>query len=79
MTEEYKQEFYDWLDTRPQLIQELGKKYPPWLPYTLNGKPCQLYSYCEDGTVTVNTSDIFGITHYNVFGVNPEELVLEEN
>lgn len=78
MNEQITKEFYDWLDTRPEIIQELGKKYPPWLDYKLNGKPCQLLSYCEDGTVTVNTSDIFGLVGYNVFGVNPEELIVEK-
>lgn len=70
--------FYDWLATRPEVIQEMGNKYPPWVEYKMNGKPCELYSYSEDGTVTVLTTDIFGLVPYKVFGVNPEELIVEK-
>jgi hypothetical protein len=33
-----------------------------------------IHSYSEDGTCTVNTSDVFGISHYRVFDLRPADL-----
>lgn len=54
--------FEEWIKTRPEVIQELAKKYPPGryiikegAPYsiTCSGSVVELFSYYEDGNVTV--------------------------
>lgn len=54
--------FKEWLRTKPKVIQELGKKYPPSeyiikknAPYGISceGTKVELCSYCENGNVTV--------------------------
>lgn len=56
------EEFQNWLKTRPAVIQELGNKYPPGeyiiksgAPYGISceGTKVHLFSYHEDGTVSV--------------------------
>lgn len=56
------QKFKDWLATKPESIQKLATKYPPGeymvkpgAPYGVSceGTVVSLFSYCEDGTVSV--------------------------
>ena len=65
-----------WLVDRPQVIKDLAHKVPPAC-YTLNdtGQHAWLYSYSEDGTVTVDTTTLAGLLPVRVFGVNPDVLV----
>jgi len=58
----YKEEFEEWLETRPQIIQDMAKKFPPGdylvkedAPYGITASGCtvNLQSYREDGTVGV--------------------------
>lgn len=58
----YKEQFEEWLATRPQAIQELAKQYPPGdykikegAPYGITAPGCtvNLVSYREDGIVRV--------------------------
>ena len=69
-------EFKEWFDSRPESIQAMIKANPPWFHYTLKttGKECTLHSYSEDGTVTIDTEDTWGI-EYSVFGIKPEDLI----
>jgi hypothetical protein len=62
LTAEQKQEWENWLATRPQVIKELAQKFPPGeyimkagAPYGLScaGTKVQMHSYHEDGTVSV--------------------------
>lgn len=59
---ESSNEFEDWLKTRPAIIQELGRNYPPGeyiikdgAPYGVScpGTKVHLNAYCEDGTISV--------------------------
>lgn len=62
MSEQDKQ-FEEWLATKPEIIQQIGKKYPPYLkykikeraPYSISsaGSIVDLYSYLENGNVMV--------------------------
>jgi len=77
--------------TRPKKIQELIEKVPPTHEYqiTETGHVCSIYSYAEDGTLTVvrevNEMDKLtgkiadNITHINVFGLKPEDLTKLDN
>lgn len=60
-------EFEEWLATRPKVIQEMGRQYPPDKEYRIKSteQTCVLHSYSENRTVTV---DITSPTFENVFG-----------
>lgn len=74
--------FEEWLKTRPLIIQEMAKKYPPNKFYKIRGKGhiCTLYSYSEDKTVSVDiTGDFNKLTiERRVFDVNIDDLVETE-
>jgi hypothetical protein len=57
MTKTQQKEWNDWIATRPPVIQKLCQEYPPgkYILKTTN-QIISLYSYSEDGTVTVNIS-----------------------
>ena len=59
MSKKDKQKFKAWLNKRPEIIRELGSKLPPWKRYRVKetGQHCDIASYFEDGTVSVN---VFG-------------------
>ena len=74
--------FEEWLADRPQVIQDMARSYPPDQRYALTHEHGlqqigYIYSYAEDGTVTV----IFPI-EWNpwqeggrrVFGIKPTDL-----
>lgn len=77
-------EFNEWLKYRPEIIKEIANKVPPWNRYKLKttGQYCDLYSYSEDGTVTIivngHESEILNqvnkIAPVSVFGINPDDL-----
>lgn len=55
-------DFKEWLDTRPEIIQKVGKQFPPGdyiikedAPYRITppGTKVSLYSYLENGNVYV--------------------------
>jgi hypothetical protein len=82
--EELEIEFNEWLKDRPEIIKLMAEKLKPWLRYRLKttGQHCNLYSYSEDGTVTVTVnghdSEILNhmneLIEVNVFGVSPDDL-----
>ena len=65
MNEYYELE--EWLSDRPQVVKDMARKYPPWNEYRIKstGQTAILYSYSENGTVTV---DITSATFENAFG-----------
>jgi len=86
-TEELKEiehAFTEWLRDRPEVIKKMAEKFKPWFNYRVKstGQHCNLYSYSEDGTVTVQINghdndfldSINEMLPMGVFGVNPEDL-----
>ena len=74
-----KAELNKWLEGRPPIIQDLCKKFPPDRLYLY--KPTNhrvtLYSYSEDGTMTIVVSGDYNAVVFprQVFGIKPEDLV----
>ena len=64
-----------WTLTRPRGIKQMMKANPPTICYTLTttGQHALIYSYSEDGTVTIDTT-MLGVIPINVFGINPSDL-----
>ena len=71
-----KREFNKWLKDRPKIIKKLGKKFPPWFKYRIKKtkQNCEIYSYSEDGTITVTTKEPLTGLDYNVFGLKPKDI-----
>lgn len=75
MTPEQKAVLDEWLADRPQVIRDLAYAYPPsCYTITATGQHAVLYSYDEDGTVTVDTTVLAGLLPVQVFGVDPAGL-----
>jgi len=82
--DEVKKEFNEWLEGRPEVIQKLAEKLKPWFRYRLKptGQHCLLYSYSEDGTVTITVDGhdsewldkMNKMMPINVFGISPDDL-----
>jgi hypothetical protein len=72
--------FARWLAGRPANVRAVAEKLLPWIKYRIKstGQPCMIQSYGEheDGsvTLTVNTTDRFGIVRYDVFGLEPDDI-----
>lgn len=68
----------EWLAERPQVIKDLVARVPPDRLYRLasTGHRVFLYSYSENGTVTVAVTGQFNLVAFErrVFGIRPEEL-----
>ena len=77
-SEEQEKAWEDWVSTRPQIIQDLCERFPPYNLYRLksSGHRVTLYSYSEDGTITVNVSGEYNAVTFDrqVFGIKPEDL-----
>jgi len=79
-----KNELEIWLEGRPQIIKDLVVKLPPSCRYKLSstGQHCDVYSYSENGTVTITVNGhdsevldaINKMIPMNVFGINPNDL-----
>lgn len=68
----------EWLATRPAVIQEMARKYPPNVLYRIDsGHRVTIYSYSEGRTVTVNVSGKYNFVAFErrVFGIPIDELV----
>lgn len=82
MTPEIQERWEEWIASRPPLIQELARKFPPGTEWVLFSDSLDYYipySYCENGTVTMTriSGGLFapiGTALYNVFGMKPETL-----
>ena len=77
-SEEQEKAWEDWVSTRPQIIKDLCKRFPPYNLYRLknSGHRVTLYSYSENGTITVNVTDEYNAVMFDrqVFGIKPEDL-----
>jgi len=72
-------EFQAWFRERPMVIQDMVLTTPPWETYAMNGDGdrYQVYSYNENGTVTVtrfHPGPLVLLPMWNVFGVDPANL-----
>ena len=76
--EQEKQEWEEWVKSRPEVIQNLAKRFPPYNLYRLktSGHRVVIYSYSEDETLTVKVSGEFNLITFErqVFGIKPENL-----
>jgi len=77
-SEEQEKAWEDWVSTRPQIIKDLCKRFPPYNLYRLknSGHRVTLYSYSENGTITVNVTGEYNAVMFDrqVFGIKPEDL-----
>ncbi len=77
-TEKQKREWEEWLGGRPPEVRIVAEKYPPNKLYRMKGTGHRvlLYSYCEDGTVTVIVSGKYNLVtmERRVFGISPDSL-----
>ena len=80
-SEEQKQAWDEWVTSRPEMIQEMCRKWPPNVLYRLDppGQNVYVVSYNENGTVMVNVTQEFNpdlvlVFNRTVFGVNPDDL-----
>lgn len=68
----------EWVATRPESVQKLCRQLPPDRLYRLktSGHRVTLYSYSEDGTLTVVVSGEYNAVTFGrkVFGIKPEDL-----
>ena len=73
-------DFQEWFRSRPMVIQDMVLKNPPWVMYSLgDGDIYQILSYNENGTVTATRYSSFNhIPMWNVFGIDPSDLVPSE-
>ena len=80
----YDQEFIDWFNGKPEIIQDLIHKCPPGslMINKTSNHLMEIYSWLEDGTVTAVVYE--SLNHhvvnamigedYRVFGIPPEDL-----
>ncbi len=70
--------WHEWVNERPEVIQELCAKFPPDRLYMLktSNHRVTIVSYSEDGTITVFVSGEFNeiVFEREVFGVKAEHL-----
>ena len=68
----------EWVATRPPVVQELCTRFFPDRLYRLksSGHRVTLYSFSEDGTITVNITGEYNVIMFDrqVFGINPADL-----
>ena len=75
MTPEERQAAWEeWVAGRPEPVQVLCRRFPPFRQYWLDppGQVVRVYSYSEDGTLTVDVLDV--LFPRRVFGIAPEDL-----
>lgn len=85
LTDEQQREWDEWVAARPDAVREVASKFPPWHIYRLvtTGQLATVDQYDEandDGSVTVSVTvwqEWLPIPH-GVFGVNPNDLEIEE-
>lgn len=75
---EIDEEARNWIHSRPDEIRVLIEKWPPNLLYLYKpgNQRVTIYSYSEDGTVTINVTGEYNLITFSrqVFGINPEDL-----
>ncbi len=80
------QEWEEWVASRPPTVREMCRRWPPDTLYRLapTGQLVTIYSYSENGTVTVYIDPEFNPRRlatrgFNVFGIDPEQLIPATN
>ena len=77
-SDEQKKAWDEWVATRPAVIQEMCKRFPPNRLYRLktSNQRVTLYSYSEDGTLTVNVTGEYNAVMFErrVFGIKSDDL-----
>ena len=77
-TPEQQAEWDAWVAGRPPVVQERCRAFPPNRLYLLKSSNHRvtIYSYSEDGTMTVTVSGDYNLITFNrnVFGIKPEDL-----
>lgn len=66
-----------WVSSRPPIIQEMCRKWPPDRLYQMDTMHrCTIYSYSEDGMVTVRITGQYNLIPFDrqVFGIDPASL-----
>jgi len=67
-----------WVASRPPVVQQLARQFPPNQLYRLKttGHRVTPYSYSEEGTLTVDITGQFNRVLFGrrVFGIRPEDL-----
>ncbi|MEW8230375.1 MAG: hypothetical protein AB2745_08630 [Candidatus Thiodiazotropha endolucinida] len=68
----------EWVATKTEVVQDLCRRFPPDRLYLLKTTNYRvtLYSYSEDGTMTVNVTGEYNKLLFDrrVFGIKPEDL-----
>lgn len=71
--------FRAWVESRPGPVQKMIASHPPDRLYQMKstGQRCTLYSYAENGTVTVEITGEFNFVAFSrsVFGIDLNDLV----
>jgi hypothetical protein len=77
-SEDQKQQWAEWVASRPPVVQELCKRFPPCNLYRLKstGHRVTVYSYSENETLTVNVTGEYNAVMFDrkVFGIKPDDL-----
>ena len=77
-SQEQQKTWDDWVATRPEIVQELCGRFPPYNLYLLknSGHRVTIYSYLENNTMTVNVSNDYNNVAFErrVFGIKPNNL-----
>lgn len=67
-----------WVSGRPPSVRAVAERLDPWTLYCLKttGQRVTVYSYSEDGTVTVDVDAAFNLCLFpaRVFGIDPNDL-----
>lgn len=75
---ELTKEWWDWVGTLPENVQELCRKYPQNKLYRLKstGHRVTIYSYSKNGTLTVNVTGQYNLITFErqVFNVSPGDI-----
>ena len=76
---ELNDSWYEWVKSRPPIIQALCEKLPPDRLYLMKSTDHRvtMYSYSENGTVTVCVLADYNLIMFErkVFGIDPDDLV----
>jgi hypothetical protein len=77
-TPEQESDWKQWVSERPDVVRLVAERFDPWSLYRMKstGQRVTLYSFSEDGTVTVNVSGDYNFVLFerSVFGVDPDDL-----
>lgn len=77
-TQEQRDAWRDWVNSRPPSVRSALAGKDPWTLYHMKstGHRVALYSASEDGTLTVTVSGKYNavLMERNVFGISPDDL-----